>query len=84
MSSRRRIADARRHRSTIGNEFGRLIVKRTRRAVRVTAITTTDAMTGAPCAASFAFADLDEAGVDRLIRRLTAIRGGRKALRRCR
>ena len=71
---------ARRRRLRIGNEFGHLMALRKRRLVRITVVTKTDAMVGAPCGATYAFVDLDDGQVDRLIRRLQAIRGGKRAL----
>lgn len=82
MTRRATIAEAQLRRATIVGGRGRLIVQRRRRAVRITAITEqAPAWTGKPSAASFAFVDLDDARVDRLVERLQAIRGGRRALR---
>ncbi len=81
MNQRRVKLDAiRRRRRISSNEFGELLVRRKQRAVRITAITNASRCTGKPTAASFAFVDLDDAAVDRLIRRLQAIRGGKRAL----
>lgn len=80
MRQREAVRDARIRRQTIGNEFGELVVKRTRRAVRVTAITRPARWNGTPSAASFGFADLDDAAVDMPIHRLQAVRGGKRAV----
>lgn len=78
---RKAIKQRRLRKATIGNKFGELLVQRRSRAVRITAITKRPPdWNGRPSAASFAFVDLDDAGVDRLIQRLQAIRGGRRAL----
>lgn len=77
---RQEIRDRKRRRQrVVDNEFGTLIVTRTRRAVRVTAVVKPALMDGKP-ASTFGFVDLDDAGIDRLIQRLTALRGGRRAL----
>lgn len=63
------------------NEFGELHVRRTKRGVKVTALTLpSESRTGRRTGATYAVVDLDDAGVDRLIRRLQACRGGRRAL----
>jgi hypothetical protein len=78
---RRKIRDARRRRRRIvDNEFGGLIVTRTRRAVRLTAIVKRGQLVGRQPATTIGFVDLDDAGIDRLIQRLQSLRGGRRAL----
>jgi hypothetical protein len=78
---RRPISEVQLRRATIRGGRGRLVVQRRKRAVRVTAVTErTEAWNGKPSDASFAFVDLDDAGVDRLVGRLQAIRGGRRSL----
>ena len=63
------------------NEYGELLVRRTKRAVKIIAITDPEtARTGRRTGATYAVVDLDDAAVDRLIGRLQEIRGGRKAL----
>jgi hypothetical protein len=63
------------------NEFGELQVRRTKRGVKITALTMpSENRTGRRTGATYAVVDLDDAGVDRLIERLRAIRGGRRAL----
>ncbi len=80
MSDRRAASRARIRRQTIATEFGEVVIKRNRRGVRVTVITRKSNWVGRPNDASFAFVDLDDSGVDRLVARLQAIRGGRRAL----
>lgn len=63
------------------NEFGELLVRRTKRGVKITALTLpNENRTGRRTGATYAIVDLDDDGVDRLIRRLQACRGGRRAL----
>ena len=72
---------AQRRRRTIGNAYGDLIVKRTKKAVRIIAVTKRGPnWTGAESDATFGVVDLDDVMVDRLIERLQALRGGRKEL----
>lgn len=73
--SRRRLikaAKAARQR-VVDNEHATLIITRTSRRVRLTV----EARTPRP---AVAFVDLDEAGIDRAIKRLQALRGGRRTL----
>lgn len=77
--NRRRAAQQR----IASNEFGELMVRRTRRGVKVIAMTMpNESRTGRRTGATYAVVDLDDAAVDRLVSRLQAIRGGRKAMRR--
>lgn len=62
------------------DDFSTVRVVRKRRLVRITITNKPGGFTGKPSKASFAFADLDDAKIDRLIQRLLAIRGGKKAL----
>ena len=64
---------ARARKLVVDNEHGKLIVTRTRRAVRVTVVSLHPGE-------SVAFVDLDDAKIDRLVQRLTALRGGKRAL----
>ena len=58
------------------NEFGEILVRRTRRGIRITALTLpTSKRSGRRTGATYAIVDLDDAGVDRLVTRLQAIRG---------
>ena len=78
---RRKIRDARQaRRRIVDSDFGTLIVTRTRRTVRITALVKAELFNGKPPAPGVGFVDLDDAGVDRLIRRLAALRGGKRAL----
>lgn len=57
-------------------------VKRMNRKVRVSIVAKPDLeFEGHANAASFAYADLDDVEIDRLVRRLQAIRGGRTSLK---
>lgn len=81
MRQREKIRAAiRARRQVVSNDFGELLVMRRGRAVRITAVTKQARFGGKPCAASFGFVDLDDMAVDRLIRRLTTIRGGKRSL----
>lgn len=62
------------------NEVSELHVTKNRRSVRLTVIVHVDKLKhGAPdLTAGTGFADLDDAQVDRLVRRLTNIRGGKR------
>lgn len=73
-ASRKRIRDEKMAKQrVVDNEHGALIVTRTRRAVRITAARNTPLH-------QIAFIDLTDDQVDRLIQRLTALRGGKRAL----
>lgn len=63
------------------NEYGELFARRTKRGVKIIALTLpNETRTGRRSGATYAVVDLNDVGVDRLIRRLQAIRGGRRAL----
>lgn len=79
-SLRDKIRDDKRRRRTIGNDYGKLVVVRKRRAVRIIAVNAGAQWTHDDPGATFGFVDLDDAGVDRLVQRLQAIRGGRRTL----
>lgn len=84
MIARKTLNRKRRSSKAIGNDYGELIVTRTKRGVRILAFTRRGPVwSGRETLATFGFVDLDDASVDRLIRRLQAIRGGRKALTKC-
>lgn len=72
--------DRARRRRIVETDFGVLLVTRRDRKVRVTAVVKLDALRGPPPCAGVGFMDLDDTGVDRLIQRLRAIRGGKRAL----
>lgn len=72
--------EKRRRQRVVDNEYGSLIVSRTRRSVRVTAVVKPARLVGRPPESTYGFVDLDDDSVDRLIRRLQAIRGGRRAI----
>lgn len=72
--------EKRRRQRVVDNDYGTLILTRTRRAVRVTAVVKPGRLAGQRPATLVGFVDLDDASVDRLIRRLQAIRGGKRAL----
>jgi len=66
-----------RRRSTFGGPFNELHVTKNQRSVRFTAVSRVVANV-------WGSADLDDAEIDRLIRRLQAIRGGKRATKRAR
>lgn len=72
--------EKRRRQRVVDNEFGTLIVSRTRRAVRLTAVVARGHLVGRQPGTTIGFVDLDDAAIDRLIRRLQALRGGKRAL----
>lgn len=75
-----RAADRARRRRIVETGFGVLLVTRRDRKVRITAVVKLTELSGRPPNPGVGFVDLDDANVDRLIQRLQAIRGGKRAL----
>ncbi len=69
-----------RRRRTFANDVSEMFVTKTKRGVRITVVTHVDKIVGRPPAlvAGTGFHCLDDDQVERLIRRLTAIRGGKR------
>lgn len=64
----------------IDDDYGTMLVTRKNRRVRITVITKPGMHTGKITQAPLGWVDLGDDQVDRLIQRLQAIRGGKRAL----